>query len=75
MNSKRVKMHALRVVKKFGAYWGLNLDGGGSTSLVISDGKGGHRLLNRPIHAGIPGAERVNANHLGLFAKPLQKGL
>jgi hypothetical protein len=54
-----------------GAYQGLNLDGGGSTSLVISDGKGGARSLNRPIHAGIPGLERVNGNNLGLFAKPV----
>ncbi len=54
-----------------GAYQGLNLDGGGSTSLVISDGKGSAKSLNRPIHAGIPGLERVNGNNLGLFAKPV----
>jgi len=58
-------------LRKFGAYDALNLDGGGSTCLVIDDGKGGARILNRPIHAGIPGNERVNANHLGVKAQPL----
>ena len=52
-----------------GAYQALNLDGGGSTTLVSSDGKGGARLLNRPIHAGIPGRERIVANHLGVYAQ------
>ncbi len=63
-----------RWLHEFGAYSGLNLDGGGSTSLVISDGKGGCKILNRPIHAMIPGTERVNANHLGVLARPLPGG-
>jgi hypothetical protein len=58
-------------LKKFGAWDGLNLDGGGSSALVISDGKGGARALNRPINLGIPGQERVNGNSLGVYAKPL----
>lgn len=58
-------------LSRLGAHSGLNLDGGGSTTLVISDGKGRPRILNRPIHGGVPGAERVNANHLGVFARPL----
>jgi len=44
----------------------LNLDGGGSTTMVCADAKGAIRLLNRPIHVGIPGNERPVANHLGL---------
>ncbi len=44
----------------------LNLDGGGSTSLVDSDGHGGTVSINRP--SG--GAERYDANHLGGFALP-----
>ena len=58
---------------RFGAHDGLNLDGGGSTAMVISDGKGGAKVLNRPIHDGVPGRERVNANHLGVFADPLPR--
>ena len=44
----------------------LNLDGGGSTTLVCADAMGVVRRLNRPIHVGIPGNERPVANHLGL---------
>jgi len=58
-------------IQQLGAYDALNLDGGGSTSLVIDDGRGGCKVVNRPIHASLPGAERVNGNHLGVFADPL----
>ncbi|GAC1344286.1 MAG: hypothetical protein NVSMB18_21650 [Acetobacteraceae bacterium] len=47
-----------------GAYSGLNLDGGGSTALAVSDGSGGARDLNRP--SG--GTERYDGNSLGLYA-------
>lgn len=57
-----------------GAHDALNLDGGGSTTMAAADGTGGTRLLNRPIHAGIPGRERIVANHLGVFARPLGNG-
>jgi hypothetical protein len=60
-------------MRMFGAYSALNLDGGGSSTLATSDGRGGARLLNRPIHAGIPNNERVNANHLGVRAVMLDK--
>lgn len=53
-----------------GAAEGLNLDGGGTTTLVIAE-KTGFKLINRPIHAGKPGTERVSASHLGLYAPPL----
>jgi hypothetical protein len=55
-------------LRRFGAGEALNLDGGGSTSLVVDDGSGGAAILNSPIHRGIPGVERVNANHLGVYA-------
>jgi hypothetical protein len=58
-------------MRSFGSQDALNLDGGGSTAMVISDGLDGAKILNRPIHSGIPGTERVVANHLGIFAKPL----
>jgi len=57
---------------QFGAYDALNLDGGGSTTLVVSKGKKDAQIKNRPIHNKlIPGAERVNGNHIGIYAQPL----
>ncbi len=50
-----------------GAYTALNLDGGGSTALVQSDGLGGALLLNHP--SG--NHERYDGNNLGVFALPL----
>ena len=51
----------------FGAYTAMNLDGGGSTAVVQSNGSGGAIDLNRP--SG--GTERFDANALGVFAQPL----
>ena len=48
----------------------LNLDGGGTSTLVIDAGQG-PQILNRPIHLGIPGNERPSASHLGVKALPL----
>ncbi len=56
-------------MQRFGAYTALNLDGGGSTALVIADKNGRAQTLNRPIHKGIPGNQRINGNHLGIFVK------
>jgi hypothetical protein len=56
---------------RLGAYEAINLDGGGSTTMVISDGHGGAQVLNRPIHNNIPGTQRVVANHLGIYVNPL----
>jgi len=56
---------------RFGAYEGVALDGGGSTTMVRSDGQGGATVLNSPIGAGAFGnssGERYNGNHLGVFA-------
>jgi hypothetical protein len=46
----------------------LNLDGGGSSTLVMESARGPH-LLNAPIHTYIPMRERPVGNHLGIFAK------
>jgi hypothetical protein len=54
-------------MRKLGAYDALNLDGGGSTALVMEADNGKPRLLNRP--SG--GTERRVANHLGIFANRL----
>jgi hypothetical protein len=56
-------------IRKLGAFNALNLDGGGSTTLVIQDAEGRTQRLNRP--SGI--FERRVANHLGVFAQPLPK--
>lgn len=47
----------------------MNMDGGGSTTLVIEGDNGQPVVLNSPIHQGIPGNERPVANHLGFSAR------
>ena len=67
---------------RFGAFEGLNLDGGGSTTMVREEG-GRTVVLNRPSgvamgssdNAGKSGAERTqrsNGNNFGVLAKPLE---
>jgi len=51
----------------FGAYTGCNMDGGGSSAIVIRDRAGRAVVLNSPIDSGVPGKERAVANHLGVF--------
>jgi len=50
-----------------GAYNALNLDGGGSTTLVVEGADGRPEVLNRPSGQ----YERRVANHLGVYADPL----
>ncbi|WP_157994444.1 phosphodiester glycosidase family protein [Peristeroidobacter agariperforans] len=50
-----------------GAADAINLDGGGSTTLVVEDDAGAARVLNRPIQTGVVGKERPVANHVLLF--------
>lgn len=57
-------------LKALGCSEGINLDGGGTTTLVVEGRDGKPRVINRPIHGGKPGMERVSASHLGLFARP-----
>lgn len=57
-------------LKAMGCSEGINLDGGGTSTLVVA-GPQGPRLLNRPIHLGIPGNERPSGSHLGVKALPL----
>lgn len=52
--------------RDLGAADAINLDGGGSTTLAIDDGFGKPRVLNSPIHTGVPGRERPVANQLGV---------
>ncbi len=59
------------LIRGFGGYDALDLDGGGSESLVMQGADGNSLVLNAPIDAHIPGRERAVANHLGVFALPL----
>jgi len=56
---------------RFGSYNGINLDGGGSTTMVMADCYGNPIELNVPSDVLARGSERVLGNHLGVFAKPL----
>ena len=53
-----------------GAYNAMNLDGGGSSTLVMEGAFSRPDVLNSPIEHQIPGRQRVVGNHLGVFAKP-----
>ena len=58
------------LMHEFGIWDGINLDGGGSTTLVAEGKDGRPVVLNCPIDNRIPGRERPVANHLGIFAGP-----
>jgi hypothetical protein len=58
-----------KVAIALGADSALNLDGGGSTTLVMGTSSGSKRL-NSPAHTKIPMRERPVANHLGFYALP-----
>lgn len=58
------------VMLELGAYEAINLDGGGSSTLVVESPSGQPRILNSPVNHGIPGRERPVGNHLGIFALP-----
>ncbi len=56
---------------ELGAHTALNLDGGGSTTLVVDDE--GPQVLNMPIHRRHPpGRVRPVVNHLGIIAPALR---
>lgn len=72
--SEGAPTHALAAwLRAFGAWQAINLDGGGSTAMIVDD-HGTPRQLNRPIHRGIPGLERPVAANLGIYAEPFQPG-
>ncbi len=52
-----------------GAYFGMSLDGGGSSTMVIEGEDGRPVILNSPIDQHIPGRERPVANHLGIYIR------
>ena len=54
-------------LRQFGAWDGINLDGGGSSEMVVADSQGAPVILNRPSD----GQERVVGHCFGLSAQPL----
>jgi hypothetical protein len=58
-----------RILLEEGAWDALNLDGGGSTALVMEGEPGSAIVLDSPIHTRIPGRERPVGNHLGIRAQ------
>lgn len=59
------------IIIAYNGHDGMNLDGGGSTTLAMEGKNGRAALLNSPIHQRIPGRQRPVANHLGIFASPV----
>ncbi len=51
---------------ELGASDAINLDGGGSSTMVVAGEDGTPQVINRPIHTGVPGRERPVANHLAV---------
>jgi hypothetical protein len=58
-----------QIAIEYGADEAFNLDGGGSSTLVIEDQSGKPQVLNSPIHMSVPGTERPVGNHLGVWVR------
>jgi len=58
------------LLKDFGAFFAMALDGGGSSTMVIEGANGEPVILNSPIDSYIPGRERPVANHFGIYINP-----
>ncbi len=52
-----------------GAFMGMSLAGGGSSTMVIRGKDGKPVLLNSPIDSDLPGRERPVGNHLGIYIR------
>ncbi len=50
-----------------GAQYAMNLDGGGSSTMVVQGPDGQPKVVNSPIDNYIPGRERPIADHLGVY--------
>jgi hypothetical protein len=58
-------------LRLLGASDGVNMDGGGSTTLVMQDSTGKPVRLNRSSAVADSGRERTLGSHFGFYAKPL----
>ncbi|MBT3390048.1 MAG: phosphodiester glycosidase family protein [Chloroflexi bacterium] len=59
------------IIAYHGGWTAMNLDGGGSSTMVV-EGALGADVLNSPINNSIPGRERPVGNHLGVYARLLK---
>jgi exopolysaccharide biosynthesis protein len=58
-------------LQRFGAYDGINVDGGGSTTMAMEDCDGTSRRVNRPSYVAAYGRERYIGHNFGVYAPPL----
>jgi len=58
------------LLRALGSWDGINLDGGGSSSLALRYPDGTVRVVNTPVHEGVPGRERAVAGCLGFALSP-----
>jgi hypothetical protein len=57
------------LMKELGAHTAINLDGGGSTTMVIQQPGGRHKVVNRPSDYFPLSVERPCGTHIGVFAE------
>jgi hypothetical protein len=62
------------ILRQLGAAGGINLDGGGSSSLALRFPDGTVRPVNIPVHGGLPGRERGVASCLGIGLRETAAG-
>lgn len=60
-----------QILLDVGAFNAINLDGGGSSTMVIDD-NGEPKVISSPIQSSVPTRERPIANHLGIYAQSLK---
>ena len=61
------------ILAEYGAHDAMNLDGGGSSTLVREGALGQAVVMNNPVGRTIPGTERPVGNHLGVYAQPVDR--
>ncbi len=62
-------------LRNFGAYQGINIDGGGSTTMVMADCQGKAVRINRSSFVAAYGRERIIGHNFGVYAPPLPSDL
>ncbi|MCL2809236.1 MAG: phosphodiester glycosidase family protein [Treponema sp.] len=60
---------------KLGSWNGINFDGGGSSALAMRFADNNVRVVNTPIHGGIPGIERAVAGCIGARISTASSGV
>jgi hypothetical protein len=63
-----------KIAAEFGAQCAINLDGGGSTTLVVQQPDGAYQIVNRPSDLYPVCVERPVGTHLAVFARKLPSG-